>query len=114
MEQLVQQMLEKAKTDKKSLLILKNMAVQMQQYELAAELRGIEIESFPESEEVKQSKHEAKQISTVFKMVGLNIPDDTAWMILAIVRKYEEKKGDFSTSEAADIEIKTKNLFDLN
>jgi hypothetical protein len=59
--ELFNQLIEKAKKDKRTLLALKTTAVKGQQFELAASLRELENEYFPDTEEEKREKENAKK-----------------------------------------------------
>lgn len=107
MEQLLNDLLEKAKTDKKSLNMLKTTAIRCQQFELAAQLRELETSIFPESEEEK----EAKNINVVLRMVELNVPNDICWLINETLKTYSKMKGKFSIKEATELIHKRKELF---
>ena len=111
MEELLVQMLEKAKTDRKALRSLKSAAVCCQQYSLAANLRQIENELFPETEEIKQAKERAENLYLLFRMVELNIPKDVCWLIGETVKGYTKKKDGFSLKDACKLIVKREQLF---
>lgn len=112
MEQLLEQMLEAAKKDKKHFLALKNLAVKCQQFELACKMREIEKELFPETEEEKEAKELAKEINLVLRMVELNVSDDVCWLISETIKVHSKMKGKFSIKEASELIVKRKTLFD--
>lgn len=105
------QLLEKAKQDKKCLVELKNTAVSGMEFELAAELRFLETSLFPESEEVKIAKKQAKDLRLLFQMVELNISEDIAWLIAATLKTYNKKKGNFDLKNAVELISKRKEYF---
>ncbi len=109
MESLVTQMIDEAKKDKRKLISLKNMAVKGMQFELAAELRGMEKELFPESPEEKK----AKEISLLFRMVELNVSDDVCWIIYQAIKMHDKMKGKFSIKEACELIEKRKSIFNI-
>jgi hypothetical protein len=108
MEQLLNELLEKAKTDKKSLKMLKETAVRCQQFELASQLRELETTIFPETDEEK----EAKNINVALRMVDLNVSNDVCWLINETLKTYSKMKGKFSAKDAAQLMAKRKELFD--
>lgn len=112
MEQLLMQMLEAAKKDKKTFKVLKNSAVKCQQFELAVNLREMEKELFPETEEEKQAKEKAKEINLIFRMVELNVSEDVCWLISETLKVYSKIKGKFSIKQASELIVKRKMLFD--
>ena len=110
MEKLLMQMLEAAKKDKKSFLSLKNIAVKLQQFELAVAIREIEKEIFPETAEEKK----AKEVRLLFGMVDLNVSDDVCWLISEVMERHNKKKGKFSINDASDLICKRKQLFNID
>jgi len=102
-----QELLKKAKKNKKGLLMLKNVAVRCQAFELAADLRGLEKKLFPESKEVKDSKN----YQSALNMVGFNISQEGAWVIAEAMKSYFKMKGSFSIKESTGITVKAKELF---
>ncbi len=112
MENLLMQLIEKVKQNKTTFRKLKELTVDCQQYELAANLREIEKELFPESEEVKQAKETASKLNLLFRMVDINVPEDLCWLINETIRKRNELGDDkFSIQDASDLVIKRKRIF---
>lgn len=107
----MKELLEKAKKNKKGLLRLKNALITLGDFELASKLREIELEFFPESEEVKKAKNGAVEYSNLFKMVGLNIDSETSWLIAETLNRYKKKKGKFSLQDSVDIRNKKETIF---
>jgi hypothetical protein len=114
MEKQLMQMLEETKKNKKAFRWLKNVAVRTQQFELAASLRQIENENFPETEETKKAKKRAKDLNFLFRMVDLNVPEKMCWMLDELIKAYDKKKGKFSIDDAVTINYKNKDIFDLD
>jgi hypothetical protein len=114
MTELFNQLLEKAKTDKRTLLAFKNAAVRSKQFELAANLRELETTLFPESEEAKKAKAEAKKINLLFRMVGVDAPEHIGWLIAQALRLHSKKKGKFSVDDAERLKHQCKELFEID
>ena len=112
MQQLLTDLVEKAKGNKKGLIMLKNTAVRCQQFELASQLRELETSLFPETDEEKEAKKLAKEINLVLRMVELNVSDDVCWLISQTLKTHSKMKGKFSIKEAAELVCKRKGLFD--
>jgi hypothetical protein len=110
--ELLQAMLEKAKTDKNGLVKLKNAAVRLQQFELAALLRGIETDLFPVPKEDADSKKHGEEISCALRMCRMNAEPKTCYIISQTVKIYGKKKGKFSLRDAAKIETDAARIFD--
>lgn len=111
MEQLFKQLIEAAKKNRKGLIRLKNAAVTLQEFELASQLRELETKNFPETEEVKAAKKQAKDLSLLFRMVDLNVSEDKCWLIAETLKLYNKKKGKFDIKDAAKIRAKEVELF---
>lgn len=107
-----EQLFEKAKTDHRLLRKLKMLAVHNQMYELGSQLRAMENELFPENEETKKAMQEAKNMNLLFRMVGLNVAEDTCWLISEAIKAHRKKKGKFSVDDAAKIKHKYNQMFD--
>lgn len=99
-------LVEAAKKDKKKLQQFKVLAVNCQQFSLAADLRDIERELFPESKETKDAKIEADKLNLIFRMVDLNIPQNVAWLINQTLKKYWKRRGNFDLKDAATLRAK--------
>lgn len=107
-DDLIRKFLTEASRNKEGLKRLKDTAVACQQYELAAELRQLENEQFPE----QQHEKEAKEAQLLFRMVDINVEEPkTAWLILKVVQSYIEKGGDYDIDSAAKLETEAKKLF---
>lgn len=112
MQQLLTDLVEKAKENKKGLIMLKNTAFRCQQFELASQLRKLETSLFPETDEEKKAKKLAKEINLVLRMVELNVSEDVCWLISQTLKTHSKMKGKFSIKEAAELVCKRKELFD--
>jgi hypothetical protein len=109
--ELLNQLLEKAKTDKRTLLAIKNAAVRGQQFELAANIRELEKSCFPETEEEKEAKEMAEKLNLLFRMVELTVSKDLCWLIGAVMEEHRKKKGKFSIEDAVRLKSKKRDLF---
>jgi hypothetical protein len=107
----IESLVESAKKSHKSLKELKLLAVRLNQYELGANLREIERELYPESEEVKKEKQSAEKLNTLFRMVGLNISNEACWIINATLKKYWKRRGNFDIKDAAELMDKKNQIF---
>lgn len=108
---LISQIIEGAKKDRKHLMALKNAAVKCQQFELAANIRALENEWFPETEEQKQAKESARKLNLLFRMVDLNISEDLCWLINETLKGHNKKKGKFSIEDAVSLKFQKEKLF---
>lgn len=104
-------LLEEAKKDKRLLESLKKLAVDHRQYEVGANLRDLEKEIFPPRIEELEAKADAIILSAAFRLVDLNISNDNCWLIAAVVRRLDEKKDNFSLSDAIEIMKFKKQYF---
>ena len=115
MEKLFEQLIKdaKAKKSKRGLILLKNGATHLQNYELAAALRDLEKKLYPITKEQKDAKEIGKQLNLVFRMVDLNISDDVCWKIYETMKMFNKMKGKFSIKEASQIIYKTNDIFEI-
>ena len=111
MENQLAELIEKAKGNKKGLIMFKNAAVRLQDYELASKLREIETTNFPETEEAKAAKKLAKDLHGAFAMVGLNISEELCYVVHEVVGGFKKKKGKFSLRDSAAIIGKRDEIF---
>lgn len=111
MEKLIKELVEHAKTDYTVLRKLKIAAVNLQSYELAASLREIEKENFPERKEIEIAHDEAAKLNTLFNMVDLNISDDNCWLIKETLAEYDDSLGDFTIDDAVKLKQRKEYLF---
>lgn len=113
MEDLLNQLVEKAKQNKKAFRKLKELTVECQQFELACKLREVEKELFPETDEVKQAKERGSRLNLLFRMVELTVPNDVAWMIEQAIIFDLNNKGQFSLQDACSLMDKRKRIFEI-
>jgi len=99
-------LVEAAKKDKKKIKAFKVLAVECQQFSLAADLRDIERTLFPESKETIDAKIEASKLNLVFRMVDLSIPDKIAWLVNQTLKKHWKRRGNFDLKDAAMLRAK--------
>ena len=110
MQELLNELLEKAKSNKKGLVMLKECAVRCQQFDLAAQLRQME-KDFPHSEEVKEAIKYSNDVKIAFSMVELKVDEETCWLIGKTIKKHIELGGQFSVKDAAELLSKRDELF---
>jgi len=101
-------LLEEAKKSKKAINALKIAAIEAKQFELAARLRDLERELFPESEDEKY----AKTINLALRMVGINPDSKTCWLIGNTMHILSKKKGKFDIETASKLIAEAEKLFD--
>jgi len=111
MEPLMQTLFEEAKKSKKNLVKLKTTALHCQMFELAAKLRDLEVELFPNSEEYNLAHEQAKKANLLFRMVELNIPEPVCWLVEETLKVHKKKKGKFDLLDASKLVAKKNELF---
>lgn len=104
-------LVEAAKKDKNKLNSLKLIAIQCQQFSLAADIRDIERELFPESKESIDAKIQASKLNLLFRMVDLDIPDKIAWLINQTLKKHWKRRGNFDLKDASILRAKMIEYF---
>lgn len=109
--QLLNDLFEKLKKDKKGLLMLKTAAVRNQQYELVGKIREIENENFPLTEIQIESMNKAKKVRNVLSMVGFQISEGAAWLINETMDQYNKKGLEFTIGDATKLRLERENLY---
>lgn len=111
MEKLLLKMLEEAKKDRTQLRQLKIMSVKMKQFELAANIRDIEVQICPEEKQYRIERENAAKLNLVFRMVDLNVPESACWLINATLKKYWKRRGNFDIRDSVDLIAKKNEIF---
>jgi hypothetical protein len=111
MENQEQTLLEKASKKLETLLELKNYAIKVGDYTLAAKCREIEYENFPISQEEIDADDEAEKLNLAFRMVELGIDAKTCYRIARTLEMLKKKKGKFSIADSAKIIVDSERLF---
>ena len=101
-------LLEGAKKSKKAMRSLKLAALDAGQFELAAELRDIERETFPDTED----EIYARNINLALRMVGINPDLKSCWLIGKTMHILSKKKGSFDIETATQIQSKAEQIFE--
>lgn len=114
MENQLNDLLEKAKKDKRTLVFLKNAAVRSQMFDLASQLRTMETELFPKTDEQKAAENIGKEMDTALRMVNVNAGEPTSWLIYKTFLKFQELGGEFSIKDAVALKFEMKHLFELS
>lgn len=110
-EDKLKELLNSAKKDKKSLIHLKNTAVLCGQLELASQLREIETNLFPETKEEQKAKFAAHELSSVLRLVNLEVPDTVCYLIMETIKVYNKKKTSITIKDASKILANKKKIF---
>ncbi len=106
-------LLESAKKNRKGLNRLKIAVVTLQQFEMAAKLREIENEAFPETEEVRDAKAHARSLRKALAIVGIEVSEAGAWLVEQTIKLYNEKQGRFSIDDATTLRCKQEEIFNM-
>lgn len=105
------QLIEAAKKNRKGFLMLKTAVATCQQFELAAHLRDIEKQVFPETEETKQAKALAGELELALRMVQLKIAPDICWLIYQTFKEFDNRKEKFAIDDATKLMFEWQNIF---
>lgn len=108
---LLQEFQEVALSDKKLLNQFKNLLVKCQKYELAASVREVEKEKFPETDEEKEAKNLVREYRNVLGMVKIETEDQTIYTIAKVMDLYRKKKGKMNIEDCAKIIATAKEIF---
>lgn len=98
-----EELLEKNQGNRSFLNGLKNLIVKSKQYELAADVRQIEIDNFPEADSKHPDKLLAHKVSKALGMVGLNADERVCFKFIKVIEGIKEKDGEFSIMDSAKI-----------
>lgn len=112
MKQDLELFFQTALKDKKALDHLKNAAILSRNYELAAEIREIELINFPKTEDQKSANKEAEDIRMVFRMADLNVPLAESWLINQVVKAYIKHNCELTIKDTSELVAKMHQLFD--
>lgn len=105
------ELLEKGKANRKVFSHLKNAAVHAQSYELAAFVKQVEKEAFPDTQEESEIREKVKEIKLLFEMVGLNVNDKACYLIYESNKLFNKKKGKFDLKDAVKIVADSNRIF---
>ena len=105
-------LLESASKDVKKLNELKKLAVDLCQFELAAECRRIEKELYPITDEEKIATERIKEIDLVLRMVEVGFNGKKVYYkIDKALELFRKKKGKFDLKDAAKIISDANRIF---
>ena len=102
-------LLEGAKKSKKALRSLKLAALDAGQFELAAKLRDMECELFPDTEDERFTK----DVNITLRMVGINPDPKSCYLIGKAMEAYRKSKGKFYIDQASDLIAKADKIFEV-
>jgi len=105
-------LLKSASKDLQKLNQLKNLAVELGQYELGAECRRIEKELYPITDEEKIETEKIKEIDLVLRMVEVGFNSKKVYYkIDKALELFKKKKGKFDLKDAAKIISDANRIF---
>ncbi len=110
-EKVIADLVHLASTDRKTIRLLKNVAVKSQNFELAYSLRTMELEKYPQANTHNDDYVEAKKFAGCLNMVGLKTTIRTAYNVLRTARAFETMKENFDLDTASKIIYDTDNVF---
>lgn len=111
MENKLNKLLDAVKKDRSQLINLKELAVSNNQYELAAELRGIETELWPKSHSDNPKRIEAKIYSKALALVNMKVDESTAFVLLQTAKKVIKHKDQFDLMMSSKIVAEKNEIY---
>ena len=111
MEQIIKELVELAKKDRKTLSSLKKIAVNAQKFELAVELRNIELEKYPKANTKGEEYKQALLFKKACALVDLTVHTKTAYKLLALAKLFNEKHGDLDIMSTGKIISESEEIF---
>lgn len=110
-EDLLMQMLHKAKESKHGLDNLIRISISFKQYELAREIRELKIKLFPETEIDKERNEKIQVIQTLFKMCDMDVPEKAAFIAYELVSLYNKKEGNTDMDSVSEIQANADKFY---
>lgn len=108
---MAKELLEKASKNVDTLNELKRLSVRLMDFELASKCRELELELYPVTDKETIAWERAKKLNLAFRMVELNISEDTCHKIEQTLNLYQQMDGDFSLDDATKIMVENGELF---
>lgn len=107
----LKELLAKCEKNKKVIEHLKHACIHGQSYALAAHIRDIEKQLFPETQEEKDAKLVSKNADLLLRMVEVGSSPSSAYRIFEAVKLYLKKKGKFDLKDACKIIADSEKIF---
>ena len=111
MEKAIIRMFKDAEKSHAKLKALKIAAVRCQDFEVAAGLRDLENKNFPDSDEAAKAKRDGTRLSSLFRLVELNISAEVSWLLNETIRKFRRRGDNFDMKDAAHLLAKKAEFF---
>ncbi len=102
---------DKSLLNKRSLLVFKDAAIRLQDFQLAASIRDVEKLMFPESQELKEAKIYTSAVQLTLSAMGVKAPDSTLWLVSKTIERHKEKGDQFSLKDAAELTAESQRIF---
>ena len=111
MEKLFESYLKDAKGDVTKLRDLKNLFVKHQQFELASNIRELEKELYPISEQDEKDKNEALVFKSALGLFDLNVDEKMAFTLFNAAKILIEKGEMFDLKDTVKIKALAEKLY---
>ncbi len=108
---MMEDLLKQAKSDHKFYNKLKTFAQQAENTALFHHLRDIEADVFPSTEYDKEARAKGAKLNLVFRMVEMNMPDNFAWMVHRVMKRFWKRGGNFDLQDASELIAERKKIF---
>lgn len=105
------QLLNEAKKDRSKFKALKEMAVKIQSFDLAAELRKIEKEHFVANEDDRKMLKKVEDFQNALALVGLTVEEKHCYLIMQTAERVDRLGDQFTIKDAAEIKMNTNKFF---
>ena len=110
-EKAITKLVEIATKDRRTLRLLKNVAIKAQNFELASELRTLELEKYPEANTHNDNYKEASSFAGCLLMTECRVTAKIAYKVLAAARAFEKMKEGYDLDTASKIIHDTDFIF---
>ncbi len=104
-------LIELAKKERNVLNALKEIAVKSDCFELASELREIEVKQYPEAKTTTDEYTEAQAFTTILRLVELKTSIKAGYLILECAKVFIKKGGESALKDVAKIQARAKKIF---
>jgi hypothetical protein len=104
-------LLVSATASKSALNNLKDVAIECREYEIASWLRELEKSRFPDTDEVKAIKKKVETFQAALALCEIKAPEEVVYKVIEASEKFNAIGEDFSVKDAAEIIVKTKEIY---
>ena len=110
-KKIISEFVELAQENRSVLKGLKNIAVQAQKYELASNLRAVEIDKYPIAKTTSKEYQEAETFGRILAMMDLKVSVENAYKLLSSARMFSDERELDKLAGIEKIQEKSREIF---